>query len=226
MPNHPTRPEIRLLDGTFYANDALEHFRWMRENAPVYYDEVGSVWGVTLHEDILAVSKNPQTFCSGKSSRPEEGTWLPSMINMDDPDHKRRRDLVKRGFTPRRVADHEPKIRRICNDLIDAVAAKGHCDFVRDIAAPLPMIVIGDMLGVAPEDRDTLLRWSEDMLAATSATATEEERAGAARAGLEYATYALEVIAKRRAKPMVSARGSNRAPIARSSSGDAPWRAY
>ncbi len=203
MSNHPTRPEIRLLDGNFYGSDPIESYRWMRANAPVYYDEEAKVWGITLHEDILTISKDSKTFCSGEGSRPETTSWVPSMINMDDPDHRLRRAIVNRGFTPRRVDDHEPKIRQICNDLVDGVMARGECDFVRDIAAPLPMIVIGDMLGVLPEDRDRLLRWSEEMLGATSATAGPDALKLAALAGGEYAKYALEVIAERRANPEI-----------------------
>ncbi|MBW2294765.1 MAG: cytochrome P450, partial [Deltaproteobacteria bacterium] len=177
-----------MLDGQFYGGDPVEFYAWMRANAPVYYDEEAAVWGITLHEDILAISKDPDRFCSAQGSRPETESWVPSMINMDDPDHRRRRALVNRGFTPRRVADHEAAIRQICNDLVDSVAKRGHCDFVRDLAAPLPMIVIGDMLGVRPEDRERLLRWSEEMLGATSATASPEARQRAAAAGGEYVT--------------------------------------
>lgn len=203
MPDHPTRPEIRLLDGNFYGSDPIESYRWMRANAPVYYDEEAQVWGITFHEDILTISKDSETFCSGEGSRPESASWVPSMINMDDPDHRLRRGIVNRGFTPRRVDDHEPKIRKICNDLVDAVAKRGECDFVRDMAAPLPMIVIGDMLGVLPEDRDDLLRWSEEMLGATSATAGPEALKLAVMAGADYAKYALGVIAERRADPSI-----------------------
>jgi len=192
-----------LLDGQFYGGDPVEFYAWMRANAPVYYDEEAAVWGITLHEDILAISKDPDNFCSAQGSRPETESWVPSMINMDDPDHRRRRALVNRGFTPRRVADHEAAIRQICNDLVDSVAKRGHCDFVRDLAAPLPMIVIGDMLGVRPEDRERLLRWSEEMLGATSATASPEARQRAAAAGGEYVTYALDVIAQRRSDPQI-----------------------
>ena len=71
MPDHPTRPEIRLLAGEFYTGRPLEHYAWMRENAPVYFDESAGVWGVTLHEDIMAVSKAQALFCSGQGSRPE-----------------------------------------------------------------------------------------------------------------------------------------------------------
>jgi cytochrome P450 family 142 subfamily A polypeptide 1 len=200
MPSHPQNPAIRLLDGYFYVGEPLEHFRWMREHAPVYWDESSRLWGVARHADVMRVSRSPALFCSGQSSRPDAPP-LPSMINMDDPQHKLRRALVNKGFSKRRVEDHEPKIRAIVTELIDAVCEKGRCDFVREIAAPLPMIVIGDLLGVAPEDRDRLLRWSEEMLAAASATAPPEFAARAAKAGLEYAQYALRVIADRRAKP-------------------------
>jgi cytochrome P450 family 142 subfamily A polypeptide 1 len=201
MADHPVRDEIQLLSGDFYVDRPLEHFKWMRGNAPVYRDEAGGVWGVALHEDIMHCSKSPKIFCSGKSSRPEEGSWIPSMINLDDPDHKRRRNLVNRGFTPRRVADHEPLVRRVVTELINAVAEKGSCDFVREVAAPLPMAVIGTLLGVEEKDWATLLQWSEDMLLGTNANASDEIRMGAMKAGSSYAQYAIQVIAERRKAP-------------------------
>jgi cytochrome P450 family 142 subfamily A polypeptide 1 len=197
---HPTNPEIRLLDGHFYTADPHRHFAWMRAHAPVYWDPTGKVWGIALHEDVLRISREPETFCSAHSSRPDAPA-IPSMINMDDPEHRRRRSLVNRGFTPRRVAAHEPRIRRICTELIGRVAPRGACDFVRDVAAPLPMIVIGDMLGVEPEDRDQLLRWSDDLIAATSATAPPEVAAAGSRAFEEYSEYSRRVVADRRRQP-------------------------
>jgi cytochrome P450 family 142 subfamily A polypeptide 1 len=199
VPAHPRNPAIRLLDGEFYAADPHPHFRWMREHAPVYRDDSG-VWGLALYDDVLSASRRPDVFCSAHSSRPDAPA-LPSMINMDDPGHLRRRSLVNRGFTPRRVADHEPRIRQLCGELIDRVAPRGQCDFVRDLAAPLPMIVIGELLGVAPEDRDDLLRWSDDLIAATSATASPEVAMRAGAAFEEYAAYHRTVVADRRARP-------------------------
>ncbi|MEO1914983.1 MAG: hypothetical protein ABGW98_14140, partial [Myxococcales bacterium] len=61
MADHPTRDDIRLLDGEFYGNDPIEPYEWMRANAPVYYDDQAQVWGITLHEDILNVSKDSGT---------------------------------------------------------------------------------------------------------------------------------------------------------------------
>ncbi len=198
MDTHPAPPDIRLLDGHFYTADPHRHFAWMRAHAPLYWDPTGEVWGVTLHEDVLRVSRDPEVFCSRMSSRPDAPP-IPSMINLDDPDHRRRRSLVNRGFTPRRVAEHEPRIRAICSELIDRVAPRGRCDFVRELAAPLPMIVIGDLLGVEPADHDMLLRWSDDLIAATSATASPEVQAAASQAFLEYADYNRRVVAARRA---------------------------
>ena len=201
MADHPVRESIRLMDGRWYQGVPLDDYAWMRENAPLYFDEESGVWGVTRHADIMKMSKTPQTFCSGKSSRPEEGSWMASMINFDDPQHKRRRNLVNRGFTPRRVEDHAENIRAICRELIDSVRERGACEFVRDVAAPLPMAIIGDMLGVAPEDRGRLLDWSDDMVTASgNDDPVAQERS--ARAALEWMAYAQDVVKDRRSKPM------------------------
>ncbi len=200
MPNHPTQHEIQLLDGRFYAADPHPYFEWMRDNAPVYWDDSWKIWGVTRHADIMACSKQPRLFCSGQGSRPDSPP-IPSMINLDDPLHKRRRNLVNSGFTPRQVDIQEDKIRGICRELIDRALELETFDFVKEVAAPLPMIVIGDMLGVAPQDRDKLLRWSDDLILGTSATATPEAAANAAKSAGEYIGYAREVISDRRARP-------------------------
>src|SRR5262245_2465850 len=199
-PNHPVNPDIHLLDGRFYSGDVHRHFDWLRAHAPVYWDQASQLWGVTRHADVMQISKRPERFCNGGSSRPDAPP-IPSMINLDDPEHRRRRALVSKGFTPRRVADHEPKIRRICVDLLDRAAAKGRFDFVRDVAAPLPMIVIGDLLGFEAVDHDMLLRVSEEMLSGLSASATAAAQDAAARAFSEYYAYHRTVVADRRGKP-------------------------
>ena len=196
----PANPAIRLLDGAWYAEDPHPHFAWMRAEAPVFWDEAGQVWGVARYDDVLQVSRDPVTFCSREGSRPDSPA-IPSMINMDDPDHRRRRALVNKGLTPRRVLEHEPKVRAICEDLLARAAARGRCDFVHDVAAPLPMIVIGDLLGVAPEDRDMLLRWSDDLVEGTSVSAPPEKMMAAMTAFEEYAEYHQRVAADRRRAP-------------------------
>ncbi|MCY4193564.1 MAG: cytochrome P450 [bacterium] len=199
MPNHPTRDDINFLDGFWYQSEPHEAWTWMRENAPVYYDAASDVWGVTRYHDILEVEKDPKTFSSWRSPRPH-GDPLPMMISMDDPLHKQRRKLVNRGFTPKRVRDRAAEVTAICDEILDKVCERGECDFVWDIAAPLPLILIGDMLGFPRERYDSLLEWSDDMIRAT----TETDAAAAEKgmlAGIAYREFQLEVIADRRARP-------------------------
>jgi cholest-4-en-3-one 26-monooxygenase len=200
VPDHPTHPDIDLLDGRFYIDDPHTKYTWMRENAPVYFDEANGVWGLASYAAVLGASRDPSTFSNAAGIRPDNGP-LPMMIDMDDPQHLKRRKLVNRGFTPRRVRDMEEHIRRTCDEILDAVCERGECDFVRDVAAPLPMILIGDMLGVQPEDRDDLLRWSDDMVSSQSGSATDDVIMGAATAFTEYTEYQDRVIADRQANP-------------------------
>jgi cholest-4-en-3-one 26-monooxygenase len=123
------------------------------------------------------------------------------MIAMDNPEHQRRRSLVSRGFTPRRIADHEAKVRQLCTTILDAVCERGECDFVWDVAAPLPLLLIADMLGFESDTHDDLLRWSDDLLRATTAAPPPEVARAALDAMLGFRRCQLEVIAQRRAHP-------------------------
>lgn len=198
--SHPLHPHVAICDGSFYGSGPAELYAWMREHAPVYWDPVGQVWGITKYHDLKAISKDPATFSNAGGIRPHVDPF-PMMIDMDDPEHWNRRKLVNRGFTPKRVRDSEDKVRRVCNEIIDSVCEQGSCDFVHDIAAPLPMIMIGDMLGVSPADRADLLRWSDDMVKSQSITATEEMLLAAGAAMGEYTDYITKVIADRTPHP-------------------------
>ena len=191
-------PVIDLLDGEFYAGDPRPAYAWLRANGPVRFDEASGHWAVASYDAVVAASSQPEVFSNGDGSRP--GTKQLSMIDMDDPMHWSRRRLVNKGFTPRRVADLEPRIRELCDRILDEVCENGECDFVRDIAAPLPLHVIGDMLGIRDEDRAALLRWSDTMLASQGVPG-EETAAAAKAAAMEYAQYAIGVIGDRRAQP-------------------------
>ena len=196
MATPPAGMSIGLTDGTFYAGDPFPAFAWLREHAPAYFDESAGVWGISRYADVREISKDPETFSNAGGIRPD-GFPLPMMIETDAPEHFRRRRLVSEGFTPRRIRESEEGIRAVCDGIIDRVCESGSADFVRDIAAPLPMIVIGDMLGVAPEDRDDLLRWSDDML--KSLGAPDPGAADKAMvAAVEYAEYITDVAGQRR----------------------------
>jgi cytochrome P450 family 142 subfamily A polypeptide 1 len=193
-----TAPPIDLLSGDFYVDGAREAYVWMRRHAPVYFDDNSGLWAIATYDGVLGAERDSVTFSNAGGSRPDTGP-LPWMIDLDAPDHGKRRKLVNRGFTPGRVRATAEQVGRICDQLIDSVCERGECDFVHDLAAPLPMIVIGDMLGVAPEDREDLLRWSDDMLGSLSGDPARIEAAAVAFG--EFFEYAKHMIAVRRSQP-------------------------
>ena len=168
-----TRPDVDLTDGAFYAGDSRAVYRWMRENEPVFRDRNGLA-AASTYQAVIEAERNPELFSNAGGIRPDQ-PGVEMMIEMDDPQHLLRRKLVNSGFTRKRVKDQEAKIASLCDTLIDAVCERGECDFVWDLAAPLPMAVIGDMLGVLPEEREMFLKWSDDLVGALSSTAAEAD---------------------------------------------------
>jgi len=194
--DHPTRDDIDLISGGFWGSDPHEAMTWMRAHAPVYWD--GRAWGISRHADLKAISKDPATFSSAQGIRADADA-TPMLIDQDDPIHAKRRKLVSRGFTPRRVREQEAAVRRACDRIIDVVCERGECDLVTDVAAWLPMIMIGDALGVAPADRAQLLAWSDALLSALTGRPEDMEAAGVAFG--EYTAFAMATIADRRESP-------------------------
>jgi cholest-4-en-3-one 26-monooxygenase len=197
--------ELNLLDGKWYAQDPHAIWDEMRRSSPVHYDAVGSVWGIFKHADVLAIEKDAKTFSSDRAPRPH-GEHLPMMISMDDPEHQRRRSLVNRGFTPKRVRAHEPMIQDLTRGIIDRVCEKGSCDLVWDIAAPLPLFVIANLLGYDADMYDDLLRWSEEMMSPTDDQMVTPEQIAdrlqsTSRAMTEFRDAQLVIIADRRRHP-------------------------
>ncbi|WP_241249173.1 cytochrome P450 [Rhodococcus sp. X156] len=193
---------VDLLDGRFYSGDLGDPraaYRWMRENQPVYRDSNGHA-AIATHAALLEAERMPEVFSNAGGIRPETGA-LPQMIDMDDPEHKLRRLLVSGGFTRKKVEAKTEEIRELCDQLIDAVCEQGECDFVRDLAAPLPMAVIGDMLGVRPEQRETFLRWSDDLVKSLGSNATPEGLQAAMQAYMDFTTFTMGIIDQRRKEP-------------------------
>lgn len=157
-PAHPVRDNVVVMDPDFHA-DPFDHYRWMHEHAPLYWDDETGLWAVTTHEHVSHIEANWETFCSVKGSRPESS--VPSMINLDPPEHTRRRRIVSSGFTPRRVADHEEFLRDTVRSLMDAVDDAGRCDFVNDVAKSIPLQMIAKLMGLPAADEDKLLHWSD-----------------------------------------------------------------
>jgi cytochrome P450 family 142 subfamily A polypeptide 1 len=193
----PAHLGIDLMSGEFYGREPHDAYSWMRANAPVYYDEANDLWAAASYAAVKQASVDTESFSNAGGIRPKYPP-LPMMIDFDAPEHVRRRRLVSEGFTPRRVRAMEDRLTLVCDALIDRVCERGGCDFVDELAAPLPIIMIGDMLGVAPEDRDDLLRWSDDMIKGQGSpdhTAMDK----AMHAFIGYTDYINPVLADRRA---------------------------
>ncbi|HMC41282.1 MAG TPA: cytochrome P450 [Acidimicrobiales bacterium] len=161
-------PVIDLLDGDWYAGGPYADYAWMRAGAPLYWDAVNELWGVSRHADIVEVEKRKDLFIN---SDQHKGGYRPNIpadpaiIGLDDPAHHVRRNLVSRRFTPRAVSVWEPVIRAKVTALLDAVAARGgSAEVVADLAAPLPAMMIGLLLGFEEERWPDLQRWSEQTI--------------------------------------------------------------
>ncbi|WP_082310851.1 cytochrome P450 [Nonomuraea sp. SBT364] len=199
---------IDLVDQDRYATAGPPHeqLAWLRAHAPVYWHEgEPGFWAVTRHEDVVHVSRHSDLFSSSRrlalfDEMPEDQRALQRMmmLNQDPPDHTRRRSLVNRGFTPRTIGALEQHIRDICDDLLDKCGTEA--DFVTEVAAPLPLYVICELLGAPVTDRDKIFTWSNRMIGAQDPDYAGTPEEGSAAAGEVYA-YANQLAAQRRANP-------------------------
>lgn len=155
---------IDLLDGAFYVDDPYSSYAWLREHAPVYWDGTNELWGIARYDDIVEIEKRKDVFVN---SDQEKGGYRPNIpadsaiIGLDDPLHHLRRNLVSRRFTPKAVLRWEDHIREVVTDLLDAVQERGRAELIQDLAAPLPAMMIGLLLGFPDELWPKLRDWSE-----------------------------------------------------------------
>jgi cytochrome P450 family 142 subfamily A polypeptide 1 len=194
---------IDLLEGDLYISDPYPTYAWLREHAPVYWDAVNELWGISRYDDILEIEKAKDIFIS---SDREKGGYRPNlpadpaMIGIDDPLHTQRRKLVARRFTPKAVTRWEDHVRETVTALLDAVAERGEAEIVYELAAPLPAMMIGDLLGFPTEMWPKLMDWSERTILGGGGPryATDDVIVAAA----EFYTACGELYAEKRACPV------------------------
>ncbi len=137
------------------------------------------LFSVACHADVSQVLRSPEIFSSGpmgggqtgvsgEQLTPTEG----SLIGLDPPEHGSHRAIVNRGFTPRRIAALEPRIRKIAEELVAEFEGRGSCDLVAEFANPLPVAVIAELLGLEPERRADFKRWSTALIIGTTQIGT------------------------------------------------------
>lgn len=182
-------------------DDAMpDRLRRLRRHDPVHWSEKDQLWVVTRFEDVVRVSKDQDLFTSSEGTRPNNPVRL-ALIDEGEPRHGQLRRLLNRGFTPRMVSILEAKFRALTRDAVDAVAASGRCDFVADIAVPLPLRLIAEMIGIRADDFERFHAWSDAMIAAEGSLDVPEIAQKAAAAYGEYAAYVTRILEARREKP-------------------------
>jgi cytochrome P450 len=187
---NPDDPEVRA--------DPFPAYTWLRDHAPAYKLPGLPMWAVSRFDDVNRVLRDHRTFSS------DMGMEIPmmSLVLKDAPDHDRLRQAVNRAFSPARVQRLAPRIEAIAEELL--TRAGGSCDLVDAFASPLPVRVIGEMLGIPVERRRDLRRWSRAALLASVSAAGIADPAQVAREnrGLrEFMEYLTEVIARHRVEP-------------------------
>lgn len=192
--------DIDILDAKTWGPGAYERFRWLRQNDPVHWDEKNAIWAVSKHADVVYASKHHEIFCSGEGTRPNMPTKL-SIVDMDEPRHGQLRNLINQGFKPRRVGEITDRFRAFTIETLDKLAPRGACDFVRDIAVPMPIEVIADLIGIPKTDRNKLHHWSDTMIASDGNYDDLETMQKAANAFAEYVAYIEDTIDARRKEP-------------------------
>ena len=192
--------DIKFLAADSWDDQMPERTRWLRENDPVHWSEKDQLWVISTFEDVSYVSKHQELFTSAQGVRPAMDTKL-GLIDEAEPRHGRLRKLINRGFTPRMVKKLEVAFREITKEAIDAVSDKGECDFVTDIAVPLPLALIAEMIGIRKEDRSRFHAWSDAMIAGDGNFDKPEIIRKAGAAYIEYSRYVTEIIEERRREP-------------------------
>ena len=175
----------------------------LRDDAPVYHDEERDFWALSRFDDVMWAAHEPARFCSGEGIAlgGQARSPFPNLIVMDDPRHAQLRKLVSRGFTSRPIGAFEPRVRELARTMLDAAierATPGDAvDLVPALTGPLPMTVVGDLIGVAPSDREQFRTWS-DTVVHQDVDQPETVEAGRAAAAAVVGYFG-EIIAARRA---------------------------
>lgn len=200
-----------------FAADPYPAYAWLREHAPVYRTELPSgveAWLVTRYDDArqaLAdqrLSKNSAHHRVTDRGRGRDGrgrvgipgergaNLLTHLLNIDPPDHTRLRRLVSKAFTPRRVAEFQPRVQELTDQLVDGFSQRGSADLIHEFAFPLPIYAICDLLGVPREDQDDFRDWAGMMIRHGGGP-----RGGVGRSVKRMRRYLAELIHRKRDAP-------------------------
>lgn len=191
---NPFLPEVRL--------DPYPLYRRLRTSEPVQWNEFVQIWTLTRYADITAVLRDNRLSAdrarSDRFRRPPGREIYQSMLTLDPPDHTRLRNLVNKAFTPATVNRLRPRIQAIVDAILDRAAERGSMDVISELAYPLPVTVIAELLGVPAEDHEVFKGWSATLAANLDPIRAGELREDAFEARDALAEYLGGVVERRR----------------------------
>ncbi|MFV0315643.1 MAG: cytochrome P450 [Microthrixaceae bacterium] len=192
-------------------DDPWALYEWLRDLEHLHYDEANKLYIAPRHEDVFHVSRETEFYISGEGVRPAVAGDM-SIITLDGAEHVAQRRLINQGFTPRQARQMVPHMRELANEIIDEIAERGEIDFVEDFAIHVPLIIICELMGLDPEKRKAMYRWSDDMMAGDGHVAPDDPVLHAAATAFgEYVEMIITLIAERRAAAEAAeASGENR----------------
>jgi unspecific monooxygenase len=210
-----TEPAFAPNELAFIA-DPYPVYHELRERAPVHYDEATDHYLISRYEDVNALLRDRRfgrTYLHiathaemGHPDPPDRHAPFWNLINagildQEPPDHTRVRRLVSKAFTPRYVESLRPRVQAIMDELADRVAGAGEFDLIAEVAEPLPVTVIAEMLGVPEGERHLLRPWSADICKMYELSPTIEMQQDAVRASIEFSDYLRTLARQRRDDP-------------------------
>lgn len=202
----PSGLELTALDPEFRENPPGP-LAVLRSVEPIHKDHTFDRIVLTRAKDVVATLNNRNLSVDPRKSRPGSASWVqfrvdkgfrPTMLHLDDPDHKRLRGLVAKAFNPQSIEAMRGPIREIANRLLDAVAGRRSFDVVESYSNPLPTIVIATMLGVNEADQGNFKRWSDDRAHIFNPTRSPEQQEAVEQAQEQFTNYLMDVIEQRR----------------------------
>jgi cytochrome P450 len=219
--DHDERAEPIALDQVDFFDPSINDcpygaYRTLRDEAPVWFDERLQAYVITRHDDVRAVLTDTARFVNSRSANKRSRTispkilaiyqdkgWVPAptLAGRDDPEHRQMRALFDHAFRPRRIGALEPTIAALADDLIDEFVDDGSCDWVRQFAVPLPLVIIGVQMGANPDDIWRIKAWTDAWVQRLGLMQTSEQAIWSTEMEVEAQHYFQPIFERLRAEP-------------------------
>lgn len=184
--------------------DPYPYYQRLRDEAPAYFVEDHDFWVLSRREDVVAAVRDYDSFSSSDGIAIERTPDTKIMIGSDPPYHTRVRRLVQREFTPRAVARWEPRVEQLADELLEELLerhAGGDADLTRDLATPLPVMVIAEILGIPVSEREQFKEWSEEVVYLIGGAIDPALQSASVNAARQLAAYFSSIVDERKKDP-------------------------